>query len=110
MKRSLSANNEISDKLRVGTCSNADGHCGSTIKSTQFSPHRTPLIVLGNLLVGAYQCKTRATVRERLDIVSEYSPRLKELRHRTAGYLSGGEQQMLVMGQSMMASPIRAEC
>ena len=32
-------------------------------------------------------------------------PRLKELRRNTAGYLSGGEQQMLVIGRAMMATP-----
>jgi len=38
-------------------------------------------------------------------MVYEYFPRLKELRHNTAGYLSGGEQQMLVIGRAMMAAP-----
>jgi len=38
-------------------------------------------------------------------MVYEYFPRLKELWHNTAGYLSGGEQQMLVIGRAMMAAP-----
>ena len=38
-------------------------------------------------------------------MVYGYFPRLKALRHNIAGYLSGGEQQMLVIGRAMMASP-----
>ncbi len=58
-----------------------------------------------NLLVGAFHRKDRRAVRQDLDMVYEYFPRLKELRHNTAGYLSGGEQQMLVIGRAMMAAP-----
>ena len=58
-----------------------------------------------NLLVGAYHRKDRHTVKEDLKMVYDYFPRLKELRHNTAGYLSGGEQQMLVIGRAMMAAP-----
>lgn len=38
-------------------------------------------------------------------MVYHYFPRLKGLSHNTAGYLSGGEQQMLVIGRAMMAAP-----
>jgi branched-chain amino acid transport system ATP-binding protein len=58
-----------------------------------------------NLLVGAYHRKDRHAVKEDLKMVYDYFPRLKELRHNTAGYLSGGEQQMLVIGRAMMAAP-----
>jgi branched-chain amino acid transport system ATP-binding protein len=58
-----------------------------------------------NLLVGAYQRRDRRAVREDLDMVYQYFPRLKKLRRSTAGYLSGGEQQMLVVGRAIMASP-----
>jgi branched-chain amino acid transport system ATP-binding protein len=57
-----------------------------------------------NLLVGAYYRQRRA-VKQDLDMVYDYFPRLRELRHNTAGYLSGGEQQMLVIGRAMMAAP-----
>ena len=57
-----------------------------------------------NLLVGAYYRQRRAA-KEDLEMVYDYFPRLKELRHNTAGYLSGGEQQMLVIGRAMMAAP-----
>ena len=38
-------------------------------------------------------------------MVFDYFPKIKEYRHRTSGYLSGGEQQMLVIGRAMMAKP-----
>ncbi len=58
-----------------------------------------------NLQVGAYHRKDRSAVKQDLEMVYEYFPRLKELRRNTAGYLSGGEQQMLVIGRAMMATP-----
>ena len=58
-----------------------------------------------NLLVGAYYRRDRSAVRHDLEMVYDYFPRLKQLRHNTAGYLSGGEQQMLVIGRAMMAAP-----
>jgi len=58
-----------------------------------------------NLLVGAFMRRDRHTVRHDLEMVYHYFPRLKVLRHNTAGYLSGGEQQMLVIGRAMMANP-----
>jgi len=44
-------------------------------------------------------------VKNDLEMVYGYFPRLKDLRHNIAGYLSGGEQQMLVIGRAMMAAP-----
>jgi len=58
-----------------------------------------------NLLVGAYQRRDCGAVKADLDMVYQYFPRLKEMRRSTAGYLSGGEQQMLVVGRAIMASP-----
>jgi len=58
-----------------------------------------------NLMVGAYQRRDRRAVSEDLDMVYQYFPRLKDLRRNTAGYLSGGEQQMLVVGRAIMSSP-----
>jgi branched-chain amino acid transport system ATP-binding protein len=58
-----------------------------------------------NLMVGAFQRGDRRAVRRDLDMVYQYFPRLKALRRNTAGYLSGGEQQMLVIGRAMMATP-----
>ncbi|MFH1087951.1 MAG: ABC transporter ATP-binding protein [Chloroflexota bacterium] len=58
-----------------------------------------------NLLVGAYARSNRGAVKQDLEMVYHYFPRLRDLRRNTAGYLSGGEQQMLVIGRAMMASP-----
>ncbi|MBN2240702.1 MAG: ABC transporter ATP-binding protein [Dehalococcoidales bacterium] len=58
-----------------------------------------------NLMVGAYNRRDRQNVKRDLEMVYEYFPRLKDLRHNIAGYLSGGEQQMLVIGRAMMAAP-----
>jgi branched-chain amino acid transport system ATP-binding protein len=58
-----------------------------------------------NLLVGAYYRGDRRAVKRDLDMVYGYFPQLKELRHNVAGYLSGGEQQMLVIGRAMMSTP-----
>ena len=56
-----------------------------------------------NLLVGA-ALHPRGR-REALELVYTYFPRLKERRHVRAGYLSGGEQQMLAIGAACMARP-----
>lgn len=58
-----------------------------------------------NLIVGAYYRRDRRAVKHDLEMVYNYFPRLKDLRRNTAGYLSGGEQQMLVIGRAMMATP-----
>lgn len=58
-----------------------------------------------NLLVGAYQRQDRAGVKQDMTVVFDYFPRIKDLRHRVSGYLSGGEQQMLVIGRALMARP-----
>jgi branched-chain amino acid transport system ATP-binding protein len=58
-----------------------------------------------NLQVGAFARKDRRAVKTDLEMVYNYFPRLKQLRKNIAGYLSGGEQQMLVIGRSMMARP-----
>jgi len=58
-----------------------------------------------NLFIGAYCRKDRAGVKKDLQMVFEYFPKIKNLRHRISGYLSGGEQQMLVIGRALMARP-----
>jgi branched-chain amino acid transport system ATP-binding protein len=63
------------------------------------------LTVEENLLVGAYCRKDRRGVKRDMEALFGYFPRLKDLRRRTSGYLSGGEQQMLVIGRALMARP-----
>ena len=66
------------------------------------------LSVEENLLLGGLARRTTeqgAPLGQDLEQVYHYFPRLKELRRRTSGYLSGGEQQMLVIGRALMARP-----
>ena len=63
------------------------------------------LTVEENLRVGAYIAGNGARLRRDLDMVYGYFPLLKELRGQTSGYLSGGEQQMLVVGRALMPHP-----
>jgi branched-chain amino acid transport system ATP-binding protein len=63
------------------------------------------LTVDENLNVGAFARKDRQAVKSDLEMVYNYFPRLKQLHKNIAGYLSGGEQQMLVIGRAMMARP-----
>ena len=63
------------------------------------------LSVQENLLMGAYGRKDKKEINEDLEIVYDYFPVLRERFKQKSGYLSGGEQQMLVLGRAMMARP-----
>jgi branched-chain amino acid transport system ATP-binding protein len=63
------------------------------------------LTVEENLAVGAYSRTDKSQVREDLERIWGYFPKLKVMRTRTSGYLSGGERQMLVMGRALMGRP-----
>jgi branched-chain amino acid transport system ATP-binding protein len=63
------------------------------------------LTVEENLRAGATVSFTGQNIRRDLDMVYTYFPVLKDMRGRTAGYLSGGEQQMLVVGRGLMSHP-----
>lgn len=59
-----------------------------------------------NLLTGAYTRSTsRSALKESLEKVYHYFPRLKTRRGSQAGYTSGGEQQMCAIGRALMAKP-----
>jgi branched-chain amino acid transport system ATP-binding protein len=84
-----------SDLVKRGICQVMEGrHCFQH------------LTVEENLLTGAY---TRgyigSGVKEDLEKVYSYFPRLKERRHSQSGYTSGGEQQMTAIGRALMARP-----
>jgi branched-chain amino acid transport system ATP-binding protein len=63
------------------------------------------LSVEENLLVFAHRRKDRKEVKNDMEMVFEYFPKVKALRRQMSGYLSGGEQQMLVIGRALMARP-----
>ena len=63
------------------------------------------LTVEENLLTGGYTRKSNREVKNDLERVYEYFPRLKERRTSQAGYTSGGEQQMVAIGRALMANP-----
>lgn len=63
------------------------------------------LTVEENLKIGAFTRKDRPKIKEDLEKIYNYFPRLKERINQKAGTLSGGEQQMLAIGRSLMANP-----
>jgi branched-chain amino acid transport system ATP-binding protein len=63
------------------------------------------LSVEENLYIGAYRRKDRPGVRKDIEAVFNWFPKIQQLRRQMSGYLSGGEQQMLVIGRALMARP-----
>lgn len=61
--------------------------------------------VFENLEMGAYLLKDKNKYTKLLEFVFELFPRLKERKKQRAGTLSGGEQQMLAIGRSLMSDP-----
>ncbi|WP_134774409.1 ABC transporter ATP-binding protein [Ornithinimicrobium flavum] len=62
------------------------------------------LTIAENLVAGAYTRSGKESAED-LDMVYEFFPKLADMRARVAGYLSGGEQQMLAIGRALMARP-----
>jgi branched-chain amino acid transport system ATP-binding protein len=58
-----------------------------------------------NLTAGAHVQTHHAAVRQGIELVYSYFPRLRERRTQVSGYLSGGEQQMLAIGRALMSQP-----
>ena len=63
------------------------------------------LTVEENLLTGAYTRTSSKEVKEDLERVYNYFPRLRDRKTSQAGYTSGGEQQMIAIGRALMAKP-----
>src|SRR5437879_1386703 len=63
------------------------------------------LTVEENLRIGGYTWRDADGIQQDLRMIYEYFPILVTRRHQVAGYLSGGEQQMLVIGRALMARP-----
>lgn len=63
------------------------------------------LSVVENLEMGAYSINDRQQIARNMERVFHLFPRLRERRSQVAGTLSGGEQQMLATGRSLMAAP-----
>lgn len=63
------------------------------------------MTVLENLKMGAYRARGAAEIARRLDGVLHRFPQLAERRNQMAGTLSGGEQQMLSIGRTLMSGP-----
>lgn len=60
--------------------------------------------VLENLKIGAFLAG-RQQARDTMEFVLALFPKLREIRRRPGGFLSGGEQQMLAIGRALMAQP-----
>ncbi len=63
------------------------------------------LTVDENLVAATYALEGRSGSKPDFDVVFEYFPRLRERRRNIAGYMSGGEQQMLAIGRALIAQP-----
>ncbi|MDY6879610.1 MAG: ABC transporter ATP-binding protein [Desulfatiglans sp.] len=69
-------------------------------------PSFEQLTVDENLKVGGYsRRKDREGVKKDIEMIYGYFPRLKGMKQRVSGYLSGGEKQMMVLGRALMANP-----
>ncbi|NEV00623.1 ABC transporter ATP-binding protein [Bradyrhizobium uaiense] len=77
--------------------------CIQVMEGRRAFPHLT---VEENILTGAFtRTDGKHAIAQDLERVYAYFPRLKERRNSTAGYTSGGEQQMCVIGRALMSRP-----
>jgi branched-chain amino acid transport system ATP-binding protein len=63
------------------------------------------LTVFDNLRLGAFTRRDKNEIQNSISQIYKYFPRLEERKNQIAGTLSGGEQQMLAIGRSLMSKP-----
>jgi len=63
------------------------------------------LSVMENIQMGAYVRRDKKGIQKDIEIILNYFPILRERKNQEAGYLSGGEQQMLAIGRALMSRP-----
>ncbi len=90
---------------RVDTRSAEDIVRRGIIQVIEGRPLFRHLTVEENLMIGAMPYEGGRHSRQDLERVFNYFPRLRDLRRRVSGYLSGGEGQMLVIGRALMGHP-----
>ena len=63
------------------------------------------LTVMENILMGAYTRRDAKGIKEDIENIFERFPILRQRKNQEAGYMSGGEQQMLAIGRALMTRP-----
>lgn len=92
-------------EMRIDTRSAEDIVRLGLVQVIEGRPLFRHLTVEENLRVGSMTYQGGKQFKNDIEIVYHYFPRLRDMRNRTSGYLSGGEGQMLVIGRAMMAHP-----
>ena len=97
------------DRLQRGSDRQAHLRQAGELKESALVPEGRRVLpemsVYENLLLGAYSRRDRGRLDDSLKAVMNLFPLLEERRDQLAGTLSGGQQQMLVLGRAMMAKP-----
>ena len=91
--------------VRLDTLSAEDVVRHGVLQVIEGRPMFRHLTVEENLRVGGMVYKNGAHIKDDLERVFHYFPRLRDLRKRISGYLSGGEGQMMVIGRALMGHP-----
>lgn len=91
------------DVLQSAPSALVEGGLVQVLEGRHCFPH---LDVEENLCVGAFaHAPSRAALQEGVERIYRYFPRLRERRRSLAGYLSGGEQQMVAIGRALIGRP-----
>jgi branched-chain amino acid transport system ATP-binding protein len=93
------------DGQRVDTLSGEEIVRRGIVQVIEGRPIFRHLSVEENLKIGGMVYQGGRETSRDLEMVYNYFPKLRNMRRRTSGYLSGGEQQMLVIGRALMAHP-----